>query len=283
MIHLQRLPNWGQREKERRSGPLVEGVCVSVQAHSCSRLFHSQLPITMPPVREHDVLYDEEDDGFDMPSLVEPMENDYAALDDDDDDGLPPLVDKPIIAFNPPPPGFFPLAPPTTYEIPDFDAAIKSSPPATPGISFSDEAHAEDSNPTTPVKSLTSSTTVQGRTPQRTRIRKPVARDPSYIPRPPNAFILFRSSFIRDQRVPGNVEGNSTNLSKIIGESFTGFITPGYHVFSLSLLSFCDFISDTRCRRYSGRSTILLVPSSLLTVFYTFLLLFVYVCHPLID
>jgi hypothetical protein len=41
---------------------------------------------------------------------------------------------------------------------------------------------------------------------------------PSYIPRPPNAFILFRSSFIRSQNVPGRVEGNHSTLSKIIGE-----------------------------------------------------------------
>ncbi|KAF8055347.1 hypothetical protein FPV67DRAFT_1597470 [Lyophyllum atratum] len=42
-------------------------------------------------------------------------------------------------------------------------------------------------------------------------------RDASYIPRPPNAFILFRSSFIRSQQVTGKVEGNHSNLSKIIG------------------------------------------------------------------
>ena len=44
-------------------------------------------------------------------------------------------------------------------------------------------------------------------------------RDASYIPRPPNAFILFRSSFIRSQQVPGKVEGNHSTLSKIVGES----------------------------------------------------------------
>ena len=42
-------------------------------------------------------------------------------------------------------------------------------------------------------------------------------RDPSYIPRPPNAFILFRSSFIRAQHIPGKIEGNHSALSKIIG------------------------------------------------------------------
>ena len=44
-------------------------------------------------------------------------------------------------------------------------------------------------------------------------------RDPSYIPRPPNAFILFRSAFIREQNIPGKVEGNHSKLSKIIGSS----------------------------------------------------------------
>lgn len=45
-------------------------------------------------------------------------------------------------------------------------------------------------------------------------------RDASYIPRPPNAFILFRSSFIRSQQVPEKVEGNHSTLSKIIGKSY---------------------------------------------------------------
>ncbi|KAJ7034472.1 hypothetical protein C8F04DRAFT_574106, partial [Mycena alexandri] len=38
-----------------------------------------------------------------------------------------------------------------------------------------------------------------------------------HIPRPPNAFILFRSSFIRSQRVTPDVETNHSTLSKIIG------------------------------------------------------------------
>ncbi|KAL0573754.1 hypothetical protein V5O48_008197 [Marasmius crinis-equi] len=38
-----------------------------------------------------------------------------------------------------------------------------------------------------------------------------------HIPRPPNAFILFRSSFIRSQKISGKVEGNHSRLSKIIG------------------------------------------------------------------
>ena len=50
-------------------------------------------------------------------------------------------------------------------------------------------------------------------------------RDASYIPRPPNAFILFRSSFIRSQQVPEKVEGNHSTLSKIIGMQFRFVIT----------------------------------------------------------
>ncbi|PFH47764.1 hypothetical protein AMATHDRAFT_123355, partial [Amanita thiersii Skay4041] len=39
----------------------------------------------------------------------------------------------------------------------------------------------------------------------------------NHIPRPPNAFILFRSSFIKSQHVSAGVETNHSTLSKIIG------------------------------------------------------------------
>ncbi|KAK2464147.1 hypothetical protein APHAL10511_003840 [Amanita phalloides] len=39
----------------------------------------------------------------------------------------------------------------------------------------------------------------------------------NHIPRPPNAFILFRSSFIKSQHVSAEVETNHSTLSKIIG------------------------------------------------------------------
>jgi hypothetical protein len=43
-------------------------------------------------------------------------------------------------------------------------------------------------------------------------------RESTHIPRPPNAFILFRSSFIKAQHIPDKIEGNHSSLSKIIGE-----------------------------------------------------------------
>ncbi|KAI0365799.1 hypothetical protein BV20DRAFT_972705 [Pilatotrama ljubarskyi] len=39
----------------------------------------------------------------------------------------------------------------------------------------------------------------------------------NHIPRPPNAFILFRSAFIKNQHVSSEVETNHSTLSKIIG------------------------------------------------------------------
>ncbi|KAI6021133.1 hypothetical protein EDC04DRAFT_2575710 [Pisolithus marmoratus] len=42
-------------------------------------------------------------------------------------------------------------------------------------------------------------------------------RGEDYIPRPPNAFILFRSEFIKNQHVSSDVETNHSTLSKIIG------------------------------------------------------------------
>ncbi|KAI0084079.1 high mobility group box domain-containing protein, partial [Irpex rosettiformis] len=38
-----------------------------------------------------------------------------------------------------------------------------------------------------------------------------------YIPRPPNAFMLFRANFVRQKHVPGSIETNHGSLSKIIG------------------------------------------------------------------
>ena len=50
-----------------------------------------------------------------------------------------------------------------------------------------------------------------------TRAAHPKKKDANHIPRPPNAFILFRSSFIKAQHIPEKIEGNHSALSKIIG------------------------------------------------------------------
>ncbi|KAF9234722.1 hypothetical protein BU15DRAFT_78731 [Melanogaster broomeanus] len=52
-----------------------------------------------------------------------------------------------------------------------------------------------------------------------TRRRAPPGKRRSlgYIPRPPNAFMLFRADFVRQKHVPGSIETNHGSLSKIIG------------------------------------------------------------------
>jgi hypothetical protein len=48
---------------------------------------------------------------------------------------------------------------------------------------------------------------------------KPHARkkDDNHVPRPPNAFILFRASFIKSNHIASSIEGDHSTLSKIIG------------------------------------------------------------------
>ncbi|KAI6097210.1 hypothetical protein F5141DRAFT_1150090 [Pisolithus sp. B1] len=53
--------------------------------------------------------------------------------------------------------------------------------------------------------------------PSRRRVPPGKRRSLGYIPRPPNAFMLFRADFVRQKHVPGSIETNHGSLSKIIG------------------------------------------------------------------
>ncbi|GBE88774.1 hypothetical protein SCP_1401790 [Sparassis crispa] len=55
--------------------------------------------------------------------------------------------------------------------------------------------------------------------PSTSRRREPAGRRRSqgYIPRPANAFMLFRADFVRQKHVPGSIETSHNSLSKIIG------------------------------------------------------------------
>ncbi|CDO71018.1 hypothetical protein BN946_scf184844.g22 [Trametes cinnabarina] len=121
-------------------------------------------------------------------------DHDVVFNDADDDDGMPPLVDNPL------PPMTFTFTTETNHiiwnnEATTYDSGVDAiaphmsilSPPGTPMLGPARPSHAKK-------------------------------RDASYIPRPPNAFILFRSSFIRAQHIPGQIEGNHSALSKIIGK-----------------------------------------------------------------
>ena len=54
--------------------------------------------------------------------------------------------------------------------------------------------------------------------PSRKRCPPGKRRSQGYIPRPPNAFMLFRADFVRQKHVPGSIETNHGSLSKIIGQ-----------------------------------------------------------------
>lgn len=128
-------------------------------------------------------------------------------------DDMPPLVDRP-------PPPLMTTMPTLSYPYsfdPDF-ATI----PYSPGSSFgpSDaipeptprfELISEEDTPRISANATDASTAAAAKP---SHAKK---RDAGHIPRPPNAFILFRSSFIKSESVPGNIEGNHSTLSKIIG------------------------------------------------------------------
>ncbi|KIJ57124.1 hypothetical protein M422DRAFT_62953 [Sphaerobolus stellatus SS14] len=43
-------------------------------------------------------------------------------------------------------------------------------------------------------------------------------RDPAHVPRPPNAFMLYRSDFLRRGVIPADVESKQQNISRVVGE-----------------------------------------------------------------
>ncbi|KAJ3711527.1 hypothetical protein C8R42DRAFT_728552 [Lentinula raphanica] len=53
--------------------------------------------------------------------------------------------------------------------------------------------------------------------PRRRRAPPGKRRSLGYIPRPPNAFMLFRADFVKQKHVPNSIETNHSSLSKIIG------------------------------------------------------------------
>ncbi|KAI0338069.1 hypothetical protein BDW22DRAFT_1423288 [Trametopsis cervina] len=126
---------------------------------------------------------------------AERAEDDNPLMDDDDDDGMPPLVDNP-------------------YPSMTFTFAANMTP-----ITYSTDQHSFELTP-----AATAPGTFMYEPPPDLVVAEPTKtshakkKDESYIPRPPNAFILFRSSFIKAQHIPEKIEGNHSHLSKIIGK-----------------------------------------------------------------
>ncbi|KAJ7238846.1 hypothetical protein B0H12DRAFT_88235 [Mycena haematopus] len=69
--------------------------------------------------------------------------------------------------------------------------------------------------------------------PTRKRVPPGKRRSQGYIPRPPNAFMLFRADFVRQKHVPGSIETNHGSLSKIIGNCWRSLPLPEKHIWEI--------------------------------------------------
>ncbi|EJD37839.1 hypothetical protein AURDEDRAFT_116678 [Auricularia subglabra TFB-10046 SS5] len=97
-----------------------------------------------------------------------------------------------------------------------FVTTVSTASAATPG--GSDEASAASPQSSTPGSSaqLFPPSSPRGRTnPKRPTHAK--RRGSGHIPRPPNAFILFRAEFVKNRHIPDTIETQHSGLSKIVG------------------------------------------------------------------
>ncbi|KAI0365766.1 hypothetical protein BV20DRAFT_1046523 [Pilatotrama ljubarskyi] len=96
--------------------------------------------------------------------------------------------------------------------------ALTFAPNITPGTYVeADDDMNGDSSPPSPTTALFPPTAPQTSAPTRRRLPPGKRLSQGYIPRPPNAFMLFRANFVRQKHVPGSIETNHGSLSKIIG------------------------------------------------------------------
>ncbi|KAI0667188.1 hypothetical protein C8Q78DRAFT_1082320 [Trametes maxima] len=96
--------------------------------------------------------------------------------------------------------------------------ALTFAPNVTPGtyVEADDDLNG-DASPPSPTTALFPPTAPPSSGPTRRRLPPGKRLSQGYIPRPPNAFMLFRANFVRQKHVPGSIETNHGSLSKIIG------------------------------------------------------------------
>ncbi|GLB42477.1 putative high mobility group [Lyophyllum shimeji] len=112
------------------------------------------------------------------------------------------------ISFTPAKAGIYGIPRPVTF-----------APNVTP-VTFADpEADSSSSTPepASPTSAIFPPSETPAQPPTRRRVPPGKRRSMGYIPRPPNAFMLFRADFVRQKHVPGTIETNHGSLSKIIG------------------------------------------------------------------
>lgn len=109
---------------------------------------------------------------------------------------------------------------PGNYGITTSPRNVTFAPNVTPGT-FVEEGEGEDdlgADVSSPTDALFPPAETPAPPPTRRRAPPGKRRSQGYIPRPPNAFMLFRADFVRQKHVPGSIETNHGSLSKIIGE-----------------------------------------------------------------
>lgn len=108
---------------------------------------------------------------------------------------------------------------PGTYGIATSPRNVTFAPNVTPGTYIEETEGVDDttSEPTSPTDALFPPAEVPVPSSSRRRAPPGKRRSQGYIPRPPNAFMLFRANFVRQKHVPGSIETNHGSLSKIIG------------------------------------------------------------------
>ncbi|KIP07231.1 hypothetical protein PHLGIDRAFT_89850, partial [Phlebiopsis gigantea 11061_1 CR5-6] len=107
---------------------------------------------------------------------------------------------------------------PGNYGIAVSPRNVTFAPNVTPGT-FVEETEGDDLAAEVPPPSDALFPPAETPAPAPPRRRAPPGkrRSQGYIPRPPNAFMLFRANFVRQKHVPGSIETNHGSLSKIIG------------------------------------------------------------------
>jgi len=93
---------------------------------------------------------------------------------------------------------------------------VTFAPNVTPVTFVEPDSDSLDSDPSSPTSTLFPPAASPA-PPSRKRCPPGKRRSQGYIPRPPNAFMLFRADFVRQKHVPGSIETNHGSLSKIIG------------------------------------------------------------------
>ena len=114
----------------------------------------------------------------------------------------------PTAAFQPAKAGIYGISRPVTF-----------APNVTPVSYHDDSSTSEPGSPTSaaPSSAIFPPSETPAPPPARRRCPPGKRRSLGYIPRPPNAFMLFRADFVRQKHVPGTIETNHGSLSKIIG------------------------------------------------------------------